>query len=385
MLQVYADNAATTRMSPEVLAAMTPFFQGEYGNASSLYRLGQTARKAVETAREQAAALLGCDRNEIFFTGCGTESDNWALKGAARARKAKGRHIISTKIEHPAVLQSLKALEREGFEITLLEVDRQGKISLDGLLAAIRPETILLSIMTANNEVGTIQPISEIGRIAREKNICFHTDAVQAGGHIPLDVDTFGVDLLTLSAHKIYGPKGVGLLYIRKGTKIENLIDGGGHERGRRSGTENVPGIVGFGQALEEARGDLEQEMARVTALRDRLVEGVLRIPDTALTGHPTDRLPGSASFTVKYIEGESMILMLDMDGIAASSGSACSSGSLDPSHVLLACGLNHEEAHGSLRLTLGRYSTEEDVDYILEKFPPIVERLRAMSPVMPR
>lgn len=379
---VYADNSATTRIDDEVFKAMTPWLTEGYGNASSLYKLGQKAKAAVEDTRKAIAAAFNCDPTELYFTSGGTESDNWAIRGIAKANEKKGKHIITSKIEHHAVLHTLEAMEKEGYEVTYLDVDSYGMVSPAALAAAIRPDTILVTIMAANNEVGTIQPVDKLGAIAFANKIPFHTDAVQAVGRAKFDLAEQPIELLSLSAHKIYGPKGVGLLYVRKGVRIANLIEGGGHERGKRSGTENVAGIVGLGKAIELIYSRFDEENERLSALRDRLVAGVLRLPDTSLTGHPTERLPGHASFAIKYVEGESMILLLDMAGIAASSGSACSSGSLDPSHVLMAMGLTHEEAHGSLRLSLGHFNTETDVDYILEKLPPIVERLRAMSPL---
>ena len=379
---VYADNAATTPMSEAAVKAMLPWLTEEFGNPSSMYSLAAKPQTALATAREAVAAVIGADPAEIFFTSGGTESDNWALRGAAYGAEKKGRHIITSAIEHHAVLEPLEQLEREGFELTVLKPDAFGRIDPESVRAAIRPDTCLCSIMTANNEVGTIQPIAEIGAICHEFGVTFHTDAVKAMGHIPVDVEDMQVDLLSASAHKFNGPKGVGFLYVRRGTRLKNLIHGGGQEKRRRSGTENVGGIMAMATALTEAVSNMREEYIRLSAMRDRLIAGVLQMPETVLTGHPTERLPGIASFSIRYIEGESIILSLDIAGIAASSGSACSTASLDPSHVLTSMGLSHEEAHGSLRLSLGRYNTEEDVDRILEALPPIVEKLRAMSPV---
>ncbi len=379
---VYADNAATTPMSEAAVKAMLPWLTEEFGNPSPMYSLAAKPQTALATAREAVAAVIGADPAEIFFTSGGTESDNWALRGAAYGAEKKGRHIITSAIEHHAVLEPLEQLEREGFELTVLKPDAFGRIDPEAVRAAIRPDTCLCSIMTANNEVGTIQPIAEIGAICHEFGVTFHTDAVQAMGHIPVDVEDMQVDLLSASAHKFNGPKGVGFLYVRRGTRLKNLIHGGGQEKRRRSGTENVGGIMAMATALTEAVSNMREEYIRLSAMRDRLIAGVLQMPETVLTGHPTERLPGIASFSIRYIEGESIILSLDIAGIAASSGSACSTASLDPSHVLTSMGLSHEEAHGSLRLSLGRYNTEEDVDRILEALPPIVEKLRAMSPV---
>ncbi|MBR3691139.1 MAG: cysteine desulfurase NifS [Clostridia bacterium] len=382
---VYADNAATTPMSEAAVRAMLPWLTEEFGNPSSMYSLAAKPQAALSTAREAVAAVIGADPAEIFFTSGGTESDNWALRGAAYGAEKKGRHIITSAIEHHAVLEPLEQLEREGFELTVISPDAFGRISPEDVRAAIRPDTCLCSIMTANNEVGTIQPIAEIGAVCREFGVTFHTDAVQAMGHIPVDVEDMQVDLLSASAHKFNGPKGVGFLYVRRGTRLKNLIHGGGQEKRRRSGTENVGGIMAMATALTEAVSNMREEYVRISALRDRLIAGILQIPETSLTGHPTERLPGIASFTISCIEGESIILSLDLAGIAASSGSACSTASLDPSHVLTSMGLSHEEAHGSLRLSLGRYNTEADVDRILAALPPIVEKLRAMSPVWKR
>lgn len=382
---VYMDYAATTFVKPEVLEKMLPYFHDFYGNANSLHARGREARKAIDTARSQVAAALGAQPNEIFFTSCGTEADNWALRGVAQEAKEKGRgnHIITSSIEHPAVLNTCKALEKEGFEVTYLPVDQYGTISLDELEKAIKKETVLISIMFANNEIGTIQPVKEIGAIAKAHKIPFHTDAVQAVGSRHIDVNELNIDLLSLSGHKFYGPKGVGALYIRKGTRIKNLMYGGEQERGRRPGTENTPLIVGLGEAITLAVQNMNEESARLTKLRDRLKAGILeKIPYSRLNGHPGNRLCNNLNFSFDFIEGESMLLMLDAKGISGSSGSACSSGSLDPSHVLLAIGLPHETAHGSLRLTIGAGTTEEDVDYVLAELPPIVQRLRDMSPL---
>lgn len=382
---VYMDYAATTFVKPEVLEKMLPYFHDFYGNANSLHARGREARKAIDTARSQVAAALGAQPNEIFFTSCGTEADNWALRGVAQEAKEKGRgnHIITSSIEHPAVLNTCKALEKEGFEVTYLPVDQYGTISLDELEKAIKKGTVLISIMFANNEIGTIQPVKEIGAIAKAHKIPFHTDAVQAVGSRHIDVNELNIDLLSLSGHKFYGPKGVGALYIRKGTRIKNLMYGGEQERGRRPGTENTPLIVGLGEAITLAVQNMNEESARLTKLRDRLKAGILeKIPYSRLNGHPGNRLCNNLNFSFDFIEGESMLLMLDAKGISGSSGSACSSGSLDPSHVLLAIGLPHETAHGSLRLTIGAGTTEEDVDYVLAELPPIVQRLRDMSPL---
>ena len=380
---IYMDNAATTAVKKEVLEVMIPYFSEFYGNASSIYSLGSKSKVAVEKAREQVANALGADKKEIFFTAGGSEGDNWAIKGVAYKNKAKGNHIITTKIEHHAVLHTCEYLEKNGFDVTYLDVDEDGLISLDDLKGAITDKTILISIMFANNEIGTIQPIKEIGQIAKERNIYFHTDAVQALGSIKIDVDELNIDLLSLSGHKFYGPKGIGALYIRKGVKLDNLITGGGQERGKRAGTENLASIVGLGKAIELAYENLDENNQRLLAMRDRLIKKVEEsIPYTRLNGHRTQRLPGNANFCFRFIEGESLLLSLDMVGVAASSGSACTSGSLDPSHVLLAIGLPHEIAHGSLRLSLGSFNTEDEVDYVVEKLIQIVDRLRKMSPL---
>ncbi|SEF91638.1 cysteine desulfurase [Caloramator fervidus] len=380
---VYMDHAATTYVKPEVLEAMMPYFTENFGNPSSVYTFSRKSKKAIEEAREKVAKALNALPDEIFFTGGGSEADNWAIKGVAFANRDKGNHIITTKIEHHAVLHACEYLEKIGFEITYLDVDEYGMVNIDELKKAITDRTILITIMFANNEIGTIQPIAEIGKIARERGIIFHTDAVQAVGNVKIDVKEMNIDLLSLAAHKFYGPKGVGALYIRKGVKIDNLIHGGGQEKGKRAGTENLPGIVGLGKAIELATQDIDGHNERIKKLRDRLLNGIMeKIPYTRLNGHPEKRLPGNINVSFKFIEGESLLLLLDQFGICASTGSACSSGSLDPSHVLLAIGLPHEIAHGSLRLTLGDLNTEEDVDYVLSVLPNIVQRLREMSPL---
>ncbi len=381
---VYADNAATTAVAPEVLEKMLPFFGQHYGNASTLYKLGQASHKAMEEARENVAAVIGASPKEIFFTGSGTESDNMALRGLMHSKQAKGRkHLITTTFEHHAILHTAQALEKEGFRVTYLPVDLTGMVDLQALENAITEDTALVSIMAANNEIGTIQPLEEIGRICRKKGVYFHTDAVQAFGHIPIDVNAMNIDMLSLSAHKICGPKGTGAIYIRSGIMLEPVITGGGQEKNRRSGTENIPGIVGLGEAARIKRETMQAEAERVRAMQRRLIDGVLStIPEVVLTGHPEKRLPGICSFAISAIEGESLVLMLDMKGISASTGSACSTGSLDPSHVLMAIGLSHETSHGSLRISLGEYNTEKDVDYILQELPAVVARLREMSPV---
>mgnify|MGYP000465308493 FL=1 len=380
---IYFDHAATTPLKKEVLDEMMPYLTEQYGNPSTIYKLGREAKKAVELARERVAKALNADIQEIYFTSGGTESDNWALKGVAFANKDKGKHIITTTIEHHAVLHPLKYLEGLGFEVTYVPVEPNGIVDPQKIKEAIRNDTILISVMLANNEIGTIQPVKEIAKIAKEKGIIIHTDAVQAVGQIPVDVKDLGVDLLSLSAHKFYGPKGVGALYIRKGTKIHPFSHGGAQERNRRAGTENVAGIVGLGKAIELATQNLSEYVAKLQKLRDKLIDGVLsKIDYVRLNGDRYNRLPNNANFSFEFIEGESLLLMLDMKGIAASSGSACTSGSLDPSHVLLAIGLEHEVAHGSLRITLGEDNTEEDIDYLLEVLPEIVSRLREMSPL---
>ena len=381
--KVYADHSATTAVRPEVLEAMLPYFAEEYGNPSSIYAIAGSNKQAVETAREQVAKAINAKADEIFFTGCGTESDNWALKGIAESYADRGNHIITTAVEHHAILHTCQYLEKQGKRVTYLPVDEDGVVSVEALKNAVDQDTILVSIIMANNEIGTINPIEEIGAFLHEKKILFHVDAVQAVGSLPIDVQAMHIDLLSLSAHKFYGPKGVGALYVRKGVKLRSFIHGGAQERGRRAGTENVAGIVGLGKAIELATSELEARRAQLIPMRDRLIDEVLRrIPYVRLNGARENRLPGHVNFSFQFIEGESLLILLDMAGIYASSGSACTSGSLDPSHVLLAIGLPHEIAHGSLRLTFGRENTMEDVDYILEKLPPIVERLRAMSPL---
>ncbi|MCL2564574.1 MAG: cysteine desulfurase NifS [Defluviitaleaceae bacterium] len=380
---IYFDNAATTKVRDEVFEAMAPFLKDAYGNPSSVYKLGREAKNAIEKAREQTAAAIGAKPAEIFFTGSGTESDNWAIISAAFANKDKGNHIITSNIEHHAVLHSCEYLSKNGFDITYLPVDSSGIIKISDLKAAIRPETILISIMYANNEIGTIQPIAEIGAIAGANNILFHTDAVQAVGHVPVNVVKDCVDLLTLSAHKFHGPKGAGALYVRSGVKLPSFIHGGGQEKGRRAGTENVAGIVGLGCAIELITREMAGESVRVRKLRDKIIDGILEsVPNSQLNGHRDKRLPGNANISFDYVEGESILLMLDMKGIAASSGSACTSGSLNPSHVLMALGLPHEKAHGSLRVSAGRYNTDEDADKLIAEIGPIVNKLRAMSPL---
>ena len=380
---IYLDNAATTRTSPAVVEAMLPYFTDNYGNASSIYSIGAKSKAAIAQSRETIAGVLGAKPEEIYFTAGGTESDNWALKATADAYKAKGKHIITSKIEHHAILHTCEYLEKHGFEVTYVDVDENGIVKLDQLEKAIRPDTILISIMFANNEIGTIQPIREIGQIAKKHGILFHTDAVQAFGQLPINVDDLNIDMLSSSAHKICGPKGIGFLYIRKGVKIRAFVHGGAQERKRRAGTENVPGIVGYAKAAEDAARTMQERTQKEKQLRDYLIERVLaEIPYTRLNGHRTDRLPNNANFSFQFIEGESLLIMLDMERICGSSGSACTSGSLDPSHVLLAIGLPHEIAHGSLRLTLGEETTREEIDYVVDKTKAIVERLRSMSPL---
>ncbi len=380
---IYLDNAATTRTAPEVVEAMLPYFSELYGNPSSVYEFSQKSKEAITGARETIAKCLGAKTGEIYFTAGGSESDNWAMNAAAEAYRGKGNHIITSKIEHHAVLHTGAWLEKQGFEVTYLDVDENGTVKLEELKKAIRPTTILISIMFANNEIGTIQPVKEIGAIAKEHGIVFHTDAVQAFGQLPIHVDELNIDMLSSSAHKLNGPKGIGFLYIRKGVKIRSFIHGGAQERKRRAGTENVPGIVGYGAAVERAMKTMEERTARERELRDYLIDRVLReIPYTRLNGHRTNRLPNNANFSFQFIEGESLLIMLDMEGICGSSGSACTSGSLDPSHVLLAIGLPHEIAHGSLRLTLSEETTREELDYVVESIRKIVEKLRNMSPL---
>ncbi len=385
MRKVYLDNAATTALSPKVLEKMMPYLTDTYGNASSPHSFGQVARIGVEHAREQVARAINADPSEIVFTGCGTESDNTVLFGVAERYAKKGDHIITTNVEHHAILHSCAALEKKGIKVTYLPVDKDGLVTPEQVRDAITDKTILVSVMFANNEVGTIMPIPEIAAVCHEKGVLFHTDAVQAAGHVPIDVKAMGIDMLSISGHKFHGPKGVGVLYERKGIRLPSYIIGGEQEKGRRAGTENVAGIVGLGEALELAVTNMPETSARMTRLRDRLIEGIeATIPEVKLNGHRTKRLPNNVNFSIKYIEGESILLMLDMAGIAASSGSACTSGSLDPSHVLLALGLTHEVAHGSVRLTLGDDTTDEDIDYVLETLPKVAHRLRAMSPISP-
>ncbi len=375
---IYLDNAATTKMSEEVFDAMKPYFCEQYANPSAIYSFAGSSAKAVDEARKKTAALIGARLEEIYFTAGGSESDNWAIRAAAEFKKTKGKHIITSTIEHHAVLHTCQYLEKHGFEVTYVNVDAQGKIKLDELKAAIRPDTILITVMAANNEIGTIQPLQEIGAIAKKNKILFHTDAVQAYGHIPLNVDEMGIDLLSASGHKLNGPKGVGFLYIRKEVRIGPLIHGGAQERSRRAGTLNTPGIVGMGAAAELAAKCLDARMKKETELRDYLIERILKeIPHSRLNGHPTDRLPNNANVCFESIEGESLLILLDQQGICASSGSACSSGALDPSHVLLAIGLSHEIAHGSLRMTLSEDTTKEEIDFTVEAIKQIVERLR--------
>lgn len=383
MERIYMDNAATTAIAPEALAAMLPCFGQVYGNASSIHSFGREARKRLEDARRRVAACLGAKPNEIYFTSGGTESDNWAIKGAAFANREKGNHIITTQIEHHAVLHTCQWLEKQGFEVTYLPVDEYGLVNPADVEAAITDRTILISVMAANNEIGTLEPIAEIGRIAKAHKVLFHCDAVQAVGAIPVNVEDWHVDMLSISGHKFHGPKGVGALYIRTGARVEQFMHGGAQERGRRATTENLPGIVGLAAALERACAHMEENSCRLTAMRDRLIRGILdAIPYTRLNGHPVKRLPGNVNVSVRFIEGEAMLLRLDLAGISASSGSACTSGSLDPSHVLLAIRLPHEIAHGSLRLSLGDCNTEEQVDEVLRVLPGIVENLRNMSPL---
>ncbi len=383
MKHIYLDNAATTATDPEVVDAMLPYFSEYYGNPSSIYSFSRKAKAAVEDARNIIASFIGANNKEIVFTSGGSESDNFALKGIAFANKQKGNHIITSTIEHHAVINTCKFLEKLGYEVIYLPVDGNGLINPNDVKNAITEKTILISIMHANNEVGTIQPIAEIGKIARENKIYFHTDAVQTFGHIPVNVDDLNVNLLSISAHKLYGPKGIGALYIRKGTKITPIIHGGDQERKRRASTENVPGIVGFGKAVEIANTNMNNESKRQTTLRDKLVNTILKnIKDVRLNGHPTKRLPNNINISFEGIEGESIMLNLDMEGISASTGSACSSSSLKPSHVLLALDLSHELAHGSLRLSLGKHTKAEDIDYVIQVLPKVVEKLRAMSPL---
>ena len=380
---IYLDNAATTKTSEEVVAAMLPYFTEYYGNPSSVYEFASESKKAVSNARRTIAETLGAQENEIYFTAGGSEADNWALKATAEAYQSKGKHIITTKIEHHAILHTAEYLEKRGFEITYIGVDENGVVKVDELEKAIRPDTILISVMFANNEIGTIQPIKEIGEIAKKHGVLFHTDAVQAYGQLPINVDELHIDMLSSSGHKLNGPKGIGFLYIRKGVKIRSFVHGGAQERKRRAGTENVPGIVGYGKAAEIAAKTMKERTAKEIELRDHLIDRVLaEVPYTRLNGHRTNRLPNNANFSFQFVEGESLLILLDNNGICASSGSACTSGSLDPSHVLLAIGLPHENAHGSLRLTLSAETTMEDIDFVVDCIKQIIERLRSMSPL---
>ncbi len=380
---IYMDNAATTVIKDEVLEEMLPFFREKYGNPSSIYSLAQTSKVAIDKAREQVAKCIRAKNQEIYFTSGGSEADNWAIRGVAYKNRKKGNHIITSKIEHHAVLHTCEFLEKNGYEVTYINVDKDGIVDLEELKNSIKDTTILITIMTANNEIGTIQPIKEIGQIAKSKNIIFHTDAVQAMGNIQIDVEDMNIDLLSMSAHKVYGPKGVGALYIKKGVQLEPLIIGGGQERRKRAGTENVPAIVGMGKAMELACKNLDEHNRKLTSLRDKLIEKIEdNIDEIKLNGHRTKRLPGNVNFSFQYIEGESLLLSMDMVNIACSSGSACTSGSLDPSHVLLAIGLTHEIAHGSLRLSLGDFNNEEEIDYVVDELTKIVQRLRMMSPL---
>lgn len=380
---IYMDNAATTQVYPEVFEAMKPYFTEFYGNPSSIYSFAGNSKKAVEDARKTIADFIGARTEEIYFTGGGSESDNWALKATADAYSSKGKHIITSKIEHHAILHTCEYLEKKGFEVTYLDVDENGFVSPDDVEKAIRPDTILVSIMTANNEIGTIEPIAEIGKITKAHGVLFHTDAVQAFGHIPMNVDDMNIDMLSASGHKINGPKGIGIMYIRKGIKIGSFVHGGAQERQRRAGTHNVPGIVGIGKAVELARDNMKERMEYETKLRDHLIARIMEeIPYAKLNGDKTNRLPNNVNVCFRFIEGESMLILLDQNGVYGSSGSACTSGSLDPSHVLLAIGLPHEIAHGSLRLTLSEKNTMEEVDYAVDKLKGIIERLRSMSPL---
>lgn len=380
---VYMDHAATTPTRPEVVEAMLPYFSERFGNPSSLYALAREAKEAVEEARGRVAAAIGASPEEIFFTASGTEADNWAVKGVAAASGKKGDHIVTSSIEHHAVLHTCRALEKRGCRVTYLPVDEFGRVEPERVEEAITDKTVLISVMAANNEIGTVQPVRAIAAIAHDHGVRFHTDAVQAIGAFPVDVNAMGADLLALSAHKFGGPKGTGALYVRRGTRVETLMDGGAQERGRRAGTENVPGIVGLGKAIDLAVAGMPRNARRLAAMRDRLIRSILEtIPDTRLNGHPVERLPNNVNVAFRYVEGESILLMLDALGVAASTGSACTSASLEPSHVLTACGLPPEHAHGSLRLTLGLRNTEEDVDYVLSVLPGVIERLREMSPL---
>ncbi len=382
--RLYMDYSATTPVKKEVLDEMMPYLTDYFGNASSFHLFGREAKSALDKAREQVANLVNAKTNEIYFTAGGTESDNWALEGVAYAHREKGNHIITSKIEHHGILHTCEYLEKHhGFEITYLDVDSEGRVRIEDLEAAIKDTTILISIMFANNEIGTIQPIKEIGEIAKKHKILFHTDAVQAAGNIPIDVKELNIDLMSTSSHKIYGPKGIGALYIKTGTKLHTFVHGGAQEKRRRAGTENIPSIVGYGKAAELAKANIQNHIETLINLRTKLISGILeKIPYTRVNGSMENRLPGNVNFSFEFIEGEGILLMLDMLGIAASSGSACTSGSLDPSHVLMAIGLPHEIAHGSLRLSIGDFTTEDDIDYIIEKLPAIIERLRSMSPL---
>lgn len=383
---IYADNAATTKVSKPVLDAMIPYFTEQYGNPSSIYELGRSAKKALETSRETVAKSIGADTSEIYFTSCGSESDNWAIQSVCNRLAQKGKkHIITSIFEHHAVLHTCQALEKQGFEVTYLPVYENGLVKVEDVRDAIRDDTAMVTIMYANNEIGTIQPIDEIAAVCNEKKIIFHTDAVQAIGHVKIDVHAQGIDMLAMSGHKIHAQKGVGALYVRKGIPMTNLIHGGAQERNKRAGTENLPAIAGFAKAMEIANTNIEERGAKTIPLRDKLIDGILKLPHTRLNGDKEKRLPGTVNISIEGIEGESLLLMLDLNGICASSGSACTSGSLDPSHVLLALGLKHEVAHGSLRLSFNEDMTEEDVDYILEVVPTVVKRLRNMSPLWER
>lgn len=380
---IYADNAATTQVSEEVLNSMMPYFRTAYGNASSIYKLGRDAQRDIELAREKVAKAIGADTNEIYFTSCGSESDNWAIKGVCDKLAPKGKkHIVTSVFEHHAILHTCEYMEKHGFEVTYVPIDSKGMINPEDVKNAIRDDTAIVSIMYANNEIGTIQPIEEIAAICKEKGVIFHTDAVQAVGHVEIDVHKQGIDLLSLSGHKIHAQKGIGALYVKKGLVLPNFIHGGAQERNKRAGTENVPAIVGLGTAIEIATTDIAKKAEIITARRNKLIDGILKLPRTRLNGDRNKRLPGNLNISIEGIEGESLLLMLDINGICASSGSACTSGSLDPSHVLLALGLKHEVAHGSLRLSIDESTSDEDVDYILEVIPKVVERLRAMSPL---
>lgn len=380
---IYFDNAATTAVKSEVLDKMLPYFTENYGNASSIYNIGQQSASAIAEARQKVADALSCKPNEVYFTGCGSEADNWAIKGVAFANRSKGMHIITTAIEHHAVLHTCQYLEKHGFEVTYLQVDEFGKIKLEDLKSAIREDTILITVMFANNEIGTIEPIKEIADIAKEHKILFHTDAVQAVGAVPIDVNELGIDLLSLSAHKFGGPKGVGALYIRSGVRIDNFMHGGAQERLKRAGTENIAGIVGLGEAIKLATQNIDKKAKRISEIRDYIIKNISeKIPNCHLNGHPTDRLCGNVNFSFEFIEGEGMLLLLDINGIAASSGSACTSGSLDPSHVLLAIGLPHSIAHGSLRVSIGESNTMDEAEKLIEILPGIIQRLRDMSPL---